>query len=291
MIKSHNDNQMTSDTYTVYFVSESTGITAKALGSSLLSQFPIANFQCHHVPFINTEERARKFICEIEQVHTSTGKPPIIFATMPNPEIDTLFRQAPCYYYELFSSFVDKLTKDIGLTAVNKSGLQHGLVDRRIYDRRMDIVNYTLVHDDAMNLNNLEQADVILVGVSRSGKTPTCLYLAMQFGILTANYPITEEDFARQDFPSPIKKNMNKLVALTIMPSRLYEIRSKRSPGSKYATLAKCQSEIRLALKLFNHYNLEVLDTTSSSIEELAAKIMRVRDLESNHSFKLRDNR
>ncbi len=275
---------MTADNYIVFFVSESTAITAKALGSSLLSQFPDAAFERHHVPFINTVERAKEFITDIEQIYISTGKAPIVFATMPDPEIDSLFRSAPCYYYELFACFVNKLASDIRIKPVNRSGLQHGLVNQQIYDDRIEVVNYTLSHDDALSLNNLEQADVILLGVSRSGKTPTCLYLAMHFGIRAANYPLTEDDFKHQDFPQAIKDNKDKLLALTILPNRLSEIRSKRSPGSQYATLAKCQSEVRMALKLYQRYKLEVLDTTSSSIEELAAKIMRVRDLEPNHS-------
>ena len=275
---------MTADNYTVYFVSESTAITSKALGSSLLSQFPGATFERHLVPFINTVDRAIEFIADIEQVYISTGKYPIVFATMPDPEIDALFKLAHCHYYELFVDFVNKLSSDINLTSVKQSGLQHGLVNRRMYDNRIDIVNYTLSHDDAISLNNLSLADVILVGVSRSGKTPTCLYLALHFGIRAANYPLTADDFNRQDFPQPIKDNLDKLLALTILPNRLSEIRMKRSPGSQYALLANCQSEIRSALKLFSRYNLEVLDTTSSSIEELAARIMRVRDLEPNHS-------
>lgn len=281
---------MTADNYTVYFVSDSTAITAKTLGTSLLSQFPKTTFKCHHVPFINTVERATEFINDIEQVYSASGIRPIVFATMPDPEIDSLFKQSSCYYYELFARFINKLSNDIKLAPVNRSGLQHELVDHRIYDNRIDIVNYTLSHDDAISLNNLDQADVILIGVSRSGKTPTCLYLAMHFGIRAANYPLTEDDFKHKDFPQPIKDNLDKLLALTILPNRLNEIRTKRNPGSQYATLENCQSEVRLALKLFTRYKLEVLDTTSSSIEELAAKIMRVRDLEANHSNRSGDN-
>jgi regulator of PEP synthase PpsR (kinase-PPPase family) len=147
-----------------------------------------------------------------------------------------------------------------------------------------------LLHDDALSLKNLELADVILVGVSRSGKTPICLYLAMHFGLRAANYPLTEDDFIRQDLPQSIKDNIGKVLALSIMPNRLSQVREKRSPGSQYATLSECQSELRQAQKIFNHYKLDVLDTTSSSIEELATKIITFLQLDTNQHFIIRDN-
>jgi len=281
---------MTTKSYTVYYVSDCTGITAEALGSGLLSLFPHTRFQSYHAPYINTVEKAQDFISQIKQDNSVTGTLAIVFATMPNPEIDSLLRQAPCHYYELFNGFVNQLSADTGLPSVNTPGSRHGLLNQKYYDRRIDSVDYALLHDDALSLNNLAQADVILVGVSRSGKTPTCLYLAMHFGLRAANYPLTDDDFKRQDFPQAIKDNIDKVLALTIMPNRLVQIREKRSPGSRYATLSECQSELRSAQKIFNRYGLDVLDTTSSSIEELATKIIRIRDLETNQPFLMRNS-
>lgn len=280
---------MSTPCYTVYFVSDSTGITAEALGRSLLSQFPDAQFQCHHIPFINTIDKAQVFINRIKHEHTETDALPIVFATMPNLEIDLLLKQAPCHYYEVFNSFVNQLSADTKLSPVNKPGLRHALLNQKNYDLRIDIVDYALVHDDALSLQNLALADVILLGVSRSGKTPTCLYLAMHFGLRAANYPLTEDDFRRQDLPQAIKNNIDKVLALTIMPNRLSQIRQKRSPGSRYATLSECQSELRQAQKIFNRYKLEVLDTTSSSIEELATKIISFLSTKTTQHFTMRD--
>ena len=267
----------------VFFVSESTAITAEALGSSILSQFPDGCFQHHYRPFINTPDKAIALVEEIDRVFTDTGNKSLVFATMPHSDIDNLLKQADCYYYELFASQVRRVAADTGQTPLYRSGLSHGLINQQSYDNRMDIVNYALNHDDAINLNNLAAADVILIGVSRSGKTPTSLYLALHFGICVANYPLTEDDFERNELPQTILTQHDKLLALTIQPQRLTKIREKRNPGSNYATLVNCQSEVQKALHLYHRHRLDILDVTTSSIEELAARIIRIRNLEPRH--------
>jgi regulator of PEP synthase PpsR (kinase-PPPase family) len=171
---------------------------------------------------------------------------------------------------------VKDVSEDIGIAPSGKSGMSHGLKNPHSYDHRMDIVNYTLLHDDAMTLKNLGDADVILVGVSRSGKTPTCLYLALHFGIRAANYPLTDDDFLKDDLPDILKKNQDKLVGLTISPKRIADIREKRRAGSRYADILKCKSELNQAQELFIRYDIPVFNTTSSSIEELSARIFQV---------------
>lgn len=270
-------------TQMVFFVSESTAITAEALGSSILSQFPDGCFQHHYRPFINSPDKAIELVEEINRAFTDTGKKPLVFATMPHSDINNLLKLADCHYYELFASQVQRVAADTGQTPIHRSGLTHGLINQQSYDNRMDIVNYALNHDDAINLNNLAAADVILVGVSRSGKTPTSLYLALHFGIRVANYPLTEDDFDRNELPQTILAQHDKLLALTIQPQRLTKIREKRNPGSNYATLTNCRSEVKKALELYRRHQLDILDVTTSSIEELAAKIMRIRDLEPRH--------
>ncbi|HIO93225.1 MAG TPA: kinase/pyrophosphorylase [Leucothrix mucor] len=261
---------------TVYFVSESTGITATSLGFSLLSQFPDVEFTHHHKPFVNTEEKAYELVEEIQkETHTSKNKP-LIFATMTDIKINKILEAAPCYYYELFTRYINEISDDIGIRPTAISGMSHGLNNPKSYDNRMDIVNYALVHDDAMSMQNLNNADVILLGVSRSGKTPTCLYLALQFGLRAANYPLTEDDFLKDDIPQILKNNKEKLVGLTINPKRLAEIREKRRSASHYASRANCKTEVRHALELFNRYELNIFDTSSSSIEELSARIMQL---------------
>jgi len=260
----------------VYFVSESTGITAESLGESLLSQFPDVDFTRYHKSFLNTPEKAQELAAEFADSRAKYGIKPLVFATMPDDKISTILENSSCHYYELFTRYVSEIGTDIGVAPTRRSGVSHGLTNRQTYDDRMDIVNYTLVHDDAMTLKNLNDADVILLGVSRSGKTPTCLYLALHFGIRAANYPLTEDDFLKDDMPQVLKDNKNKLVGLTISAKRLADIREKRRSGSRYATLATCNAEIKHAQDMFNRYGLQVFDTTSSSIEELAARIIQV---------------
>jgi len=260
---------------TVYFVSESTGITATSLGTSLLSQFPNVEFTHHQKPFINTAEKAKELASVFSKDTRESGSKPLVFATMTDENINDIFERSSCHYYELFTRYINDIGNDIGIAATSVSGASHGLINPKSYDNRMDTVNYALLHDDAISMKNLNEADVILLGVSRSGKTPTCLYLALQFGIRAANYPLTEDDFLKDDIPQALKDNQDKLVALTIHPKRLAEIREKRRAGSQYASLANCRTEINHALEFFNRYNLKVFDASSSSIEELSTRIIQ----------------
>lgn len=272
---------MTKPAQVVYFVSESTGITAETMGMTVLSQFPGVEFDTRLAPFINTVDRADALVNEFEKIITDGGAIPLVFATMPIPEVNSKLSAAPCHYHELFNDHLHAVAGNLGTQPSHKFGMSHGLVNAKRYDHRMDVVNYTLTHDDAMMLNSMHDADVILVGVSRSGKTPTCLYLALHFGIRAANYPLTDDDFERGDIPDVLKKNKHKLIGLTIDAQRLAEIRQKRRANSQYANLAKCQTELRQAMQIFQRYGLSVLDTTSSSIEELAARIVRSSGIKS----------
>ncbi len=265
--------------YKIYFVSESTAITAEKLGSSLLTQFPETTFERQRAPFINTSERAQALIDEIELTRINEQQYALVFATMPDPVINQMFEQANCLYYELFNVLIEKIEQDTGLQSVRSSGLTHGQIDLQSYDQHIDIMNYTLSHDDAISLKQLDLADVILIGISRSGKTPICIYLAMQFGIRAANYPLTAEDFNNAILPSALLEQKQKLMGLTILPARLAEIRQKRSPGSHYAAIQNCQQEIRKAQQLFQHYQIPVLDSTTSSVEELASRILMLKKL------------
>ncbi len=264
---------------TVFFVSESTGITAETLGHSLLSQFPHIEFTYLQRSFIDTEKKANALVDEIATVSDDEGFKPLVFATMPEVQINQVLKQADCHYYEVFESILDKIGHDLHTEPTRESGLSHGLVNEKTYDARIDALNYTLMHDDAMVLKTLHEADVIIVGVSRSGKTPTSLYLALKFGIKAANYPITDDDFDRDELPKVLLENKDKLVATTIKAKRLQQIREKRRPNSQYSSLQTCKTEIKKAHALYKRYGLEPLDVTSQSIEELAAQIVRSHNI------------
>lgn len=260
---------------TVFFVSESTGITAETMGHSLLSQFPHLDFTYLQRPYVDTEKRVHQLVDEISQVSKKQGFKPLVFATMPETYINKVLEEADCHYYEIFENFLDKIGHDLHATPTRESGLSHGLVNEKTYDARIDALNYTLKHDDAMVLNTLDKADVIIVGVSRSGKTPTSLYLALKYGIKAANYPITDSDFDRHILPQILLDNREKLFATTIEAKRLHEIREKRRPASQYSAIQTCISEIKKAQQLYAKYDLVPMDVTHQSIEELSAQIVR----------------
>ena len=267
---------MTEDlNYSVYFVSESTGITAEAYGHSLLSQFEKARFSVKYTPFINTRDKAQALANEFIHRAEAEGKKPIVFATMVDEEINALLKHSECHYFELFDRFMPDLLKVIELEPSRQSGVSHGLNNPDNYEARIDTINYALNNDDGMRLNKFDQADVILVGVSRSGKTPTCLYLALHFCMRAANYPITEEDFESGDLPDELLAHKHKIFALTIEPDRLAAIRELRRPNSDYASLRRCYKEVQMAEDMFHRYGMAVLDSTTQSIEELASLIKK----------------
>ena len=274
---------------TVFFVSESTGITSETMGHSLLSQFPHLDFTYLQRPYINTADKANALVKEISQVSKAQGFKPLVFATMPEPEINKLLENADCHYYEIFENFIDQIGHDLHTKPTRESGLSHGLVNEKNYDARIDALNFTLKHDDAMILKTLGEADVIIVGVSRSGKTPTSLYLALKYGIKAANYPITDSDFDKHALPDILIENKDKLFATTIEAQRLREIREKRRPASQYAAKETCKTEIKKAHQLYEKYGLIPMDVTHQSIEELSAHI--VRKLKESDSITIRPSK
>ncbi|EXJ15723.1 posphoenolpyruvate synthetase regulatory kinase/phosphorylase PpsR [Imhoffiella purpurea] len=260
---------------TVFFVSESTGITAETLGHSLLSQFDTVNFEQVYMPYINTELRAKALTQRMEEAADRDGARPIVFATMLNKEIGDILKGGNCFYVELFEFFVDPLAKELGVAPSLKSGQSHAITKPSYYTKRIEAINFAMANDDGIRPDNFHRADVVLTGVSRSGKTPTCLYLAMHYGLRSANYPITEEDFERGDVPQLLYDCKHKLFALIIDPQRLQLIREERRPGSSYASLKRCQDDIRQAQQIYKRLGVPVLNTTTQSIEEISSQIIR----------------
>jgi regulator of PEP synthase PpsR (kinase-PPPase family) len=257
---------------TVYFISESTGITAKAMGHSLLSQFEGAvEFQIVYMPYINSVHKARELVLRFDEQNVR----PIVIATMMEPEVAEVLRGSRCLYLELFDTYLPALTAELGIGPSGAKGRSHGISDDQNYKDRMSIINFAMVNDDGVRVDKFGEADVVLVGVSRSGKTPTCLYMAMHFGLRAANYPLTEEDFAQGGVPEVLLAHGDKLFGLTIEPERLHQIREERRPGSPYASLANCHAEVRQALQIFKELDIQVLDTTTQSIEEISSRITK----------------
>jgi len=264
---------------TAFFVSDRTGITAEMLGHSLLSQFDGVLFNEVALPFVDSIEKAQGVVTQINLQGVDDGMRPIVISTLAKTEIAQVIGQAKALFLDCFEIFISPLERELGLRASHAIGRTHNVSDFVNYHHRIESVNYTLSHDDGVTHRDLADADVVLVGVSRCGKTPTCLYLAMQYGIRAANYPLIPEDFSTMQLPSPVRSLRGKLYGLTIRPERLQQIRTERKPGSQYATLANCEFEAREAEALMRQEGIPYLDATSKSVEELATTILHAAKL------------
>ena len=263
-------------TRTAFFISDGTGITAETLGHSLLTQFPEARFRQIRIPFVTDLDKALDCARQIRDATRRDGVRPIVFSTLVNPETVDGLRQADALFIDLFEQFIGPLENELGLKSTHAVGRFHGIAGNSDYMARIEAINYAMAHDDGISSDGeLVDADVILVGVSRSGKTPTSLYLAMQFGVKAANYPLIPEDFERNKLPGELHRYRKKLFGLTISPERLSQIRQERRPNSRYASLDNCVFEIDAAQKLMRRENIPWLESTTKSIEEISATIMQ----------------
>ncbi len=259
---------------TVFFVSDRTGITAEILGRTLLTQFQGVEFQKHTLPFVDTPEKAQTVLKEINDTAQQEGRRPIVISTLIEDKVREVILTADALCIDLFAGFIQKLESELGVESSHALGLTHGIGNELVYQKRIDAINYALSHDDGLTTANYAIADVILVGVSRTGKTPTSLYLAMQYGIHAANYPLTPDDFGDMRLPEPLASYRDKLYGLTINPERLARIRNERKPGSRYASLENCRGEIDAANAIMGKAGLHVLDTSTKSVEEIAISIL-----------------
>ncbi|ODV10760.1 MAG: phosphoenolpyruvate synthase regulatory protein [Rubrivivax sp. SCN 70-15] len=260
----------------VFFVSDGTGITAETFGNSILAQFPA---KARHVrrPFIDTIDKADALVGEINAVAEREGKRPIVFMTLVEDSIRSVVAGPGCkaMVMDMFSTFVEPLEAEFGVKSNHRIGRFSDASKSEEYHERIEAINFSLAHDDGQSARNLDIADVILVGVSRCGKTPTSLYLAMQHGIKAANYPLIPDDFERGHLPSTLAPYKRKCFGLTIDPERLAQIRNERRPGSRYASLANCRYEVNEAEAMMRRDGIEWLSTTHKSIEEIATTILR----------------
>jgi regulator of PEP synthase PpsR (kinase-PPPase family) len=264
---------------TVFFVSDGTGITAETFGHSVLTQFESAKFRQIRIPFIDTLEKAQAAVARIDHAALTEGRRPIIFSTLVNAEINAAIRLANALFLDLIQTFVEPLEAELSLKSTHSIGRSH-IADTESYKNRIEAINFSLAHDDGQTSKGLADADVILVGVSRCGKTPTSLYLAMQYGIKAANYPLIPEDFERNRLPGSLSAHKSKIFGLSITPERLHEVRQERRPNSKYASLENCRYEVAEAEKMMRIEDIRWLSSTTKSIEEIATTILQQIGLE-----------
>lgn len=256
-----------------FFISDGTGITAETFANAILAQFEIQPRRVR-LPFVDDADKAYQAVRQINHAAEVDGKRPLVFTTVVNMDVLAVLR-AECkgMLIDMFGTFISPLEHELGIKSNHRVGRFSDASKSREYQDRIDAINFTLEHDDGQTHRNLEQSDVILVGVSRSGKTPTSLYLAMQFGLKASNYPLIPEDFERRQLPPPLVPFKKKLFGLTIQPERLSEVRNERRPNSHYASLANCRYEVNEAEAMMRRAGIRTLSTTTKSIEEIATII------------------
>lgn len=265
---------------TAFFLSDRTGITAETLGHSLISQFEHIDFTQITLPFVDSIDKAHEAKDRINKARANDNCRPIAFATIVNPEIRDIIMGADAFFLDFFKTFIPPLERELELTSSNQIGRIHGMKDLDTYNTRIEAVNFALNYDDGAKTHDYDDVDVILIGVSRSGKTPTSLYLAMQFGLRVANYPLAEQDIESEQLPVWLKKYKKKIFGLTIDPVRLQAIRQGRRPNSQYSDLKQCQREVQRVETMFQMENIPFLNATHLSIEELATRLLVITGIE-----------
>jgi len=265
---------------TVFFVSDRTGITAETLGRSMMTQFDGVNFHFTRLPFLDTAEKMAEAVTRINSIMEEEESRPIVFSTLVNTELlEQMRRDCKALVLDFFDSFNAPLEAELGIKASHVMGRSHGMGNFAEYTARIEALNFALSNDDGVTTRNYNAADIILIGVSRSGKTPTSLFLALQFGIHAANYPITEEDLQVRSLPEVLRPYRDKLFGLTIDPDRLHQIRSERRPNSRYANSGQCQKEVEAVESLYRKEGIRFINTTHMSIEEIATTILHTAGL------------
>lgn len=263
----------------VFFVSDGTAITAETLGHSLLAQFPSVDFEIHIIPYVDSEERAMDVVQHINKCSLRDGAPPLVFDTLVDPLVRNIINTANAVNLDVFEGLISKIETELDIKASTRIGNAHSSVDSENYKSRIDAVHYALDNDDGGKTRHYDMADLILIGVSRSGKTPTSIYLALQFGIRVANYPITEEDLDDNRLPKVLKEHKKKLFGLMIEPDRLVAIRSERKANSRYASFQQCQMELRAIQGIYISEGIPYLNVSEMSIEEISTRILQTTGL------------
>ena len=265
---------------TVYFVSDQTGVTAETLGHSLLTQFDGVEFRTVTVPFVDDVDKAKRVTHRIDRNADRTGVRPIVFTSFVQDELRAPLIACKGLVLDLFAAFIGPLEDELRMSSSHTLGRAHGMTDITRYDTRINAMNFAMDADDGHGTGHYDRADVVLTGVSRSGKTPTCLYLALQYGIFAANYPLAEEDLESGELPGILRDFRGKLYGLTIEHSRLRQIRLERRPEGRYASAQQVSFELRSAERLFKRLGIPFIDTTHCSIEEIASTILSETGIE-----------
>ncbi len=265
----------------VFYVSDGTGITTETIGHSVLAQFQGVQYHAHRIPFVDNPDKARQTADIIRSQQEQAGHRAVVFTSLVDTEAHDLLAETGALMLDVLTPFASPLELELGVVRKPRVGGAHAMVDYKAYEDRINATHFSLTHDDGKDFD-YNEADLILVGVSRSGKTPTCLYMAIHYGVKAANYPLTPDDLEGEGLPKALLPHRSKLFGLTIDPGRLQQIRQERRPNSRYATLEQCRREVASAEALFRTVNLPHLSSTHTSIEEIASKILAQLGIEKN---------
>ncbi len=270
-----NGSETDDDVVPVYFLSDSTGISAETMGNALLIQFPGLRFERTLIPFISSVEEARRVVARLDAVFDESPRTPLVFTTAASDEVRRTLRESRCPMIDFFEMHMARVEEILHVHGERVAAQLHGVGDVQRYNSRMQAVEYTIEHDDGQSLRALEKAEVILVAPSRCGKTPTAMYLALQHGLFVANYPIVEEDLDTSELPRPVREFPERCFGLMTTPARLSAVRQERRPGSQYASLEQCTFELRRTEAIFRAHDLPVVDSSTKSVEEISTIILQ----------------
>jgi len=265
----------TGDVVPVFFLSDSTGISAETMGNALLIQFPGLRFERTVIPFISSVKEARAVVARIDAALDASARTPLVFTTAASDEVRLELRRTRCPLIDFFDLHMQQVEAILETRGERFAARLHAVGDIKRYNSRMQAIEYAIEHDDGQSVRGLEKADVILVAPSRCGKTPTAMYLALQHGLFVANYPIVEEDLEVIELPRPVRHLRGKCFGLITSPARLTAVRQERRPGSRYASLEQCTFELRRTQAMFSRHHLPVVDSSTKSVEEISTIILQ----------------
>lgn len=258
-----------------FVVSDRTGLTAEALANSLLCQFPSLHVRPETMVFIDTVKKANDVVTKVNAAFELSGEKPLLFMTIVDDSVRETIMSADAVFYDLFGTFIEPMEKELGMHSSHTVGKSHGVTDQTQYTSRISAVHFSLTTDDGLETEHYKRADLIVIGVSRSGKTPTSLYLSLHYGLFVANYPLTIDELSQKKLPDVLLQHKEKLIGLTIDSHRLLQIRQERYKGDSYSSSKSCQEEVAQAEAIFRSQKVPVINTTKMSIEEIGAKIVQ----------------
>ena len=258
----------------VFFLSDSTGISAETMGNALLLQFPERAFDRTTIPFITTVEQAYEVVATLDEAMAGPVTP-LVFTTAAEDDVRAALATTTAPVIDFFDMHMNRVEEILHQRGLRQPARLHGVGDIKSYNARMAAIEFTIEHDDGQSVRALEKADVILLAPSRCGKTPTSMYLAIQYGFFVANYPLVDEDLERDHLPDVVQPHLDRCFGLTTTVDRLSRVRHERRPGSTYASVEQCRWELRRATDLFRSRRLPSVDTSAKSVEEISAMIIQ----------------